>query len=1130
MKSCGSEMKSLEALTGGQREGLSENIRGSNASQTHGTSSPSLSPLVSFLLAFVGSAHAQTLPAFDFTQPAGKLGWIAAHDISRLDATTNGLVVTISGPDPYLTGPPRDYPVNQPLWLRLRLKSDQAGTCQGFYYRSTPTEPASVRFTVPAGRWVEGRVPMSALGPNYRMRIDPPGTGGQVTLASLRFEARASLPDFDFATIPDANQWGSPHDLQIQTPILEGLPLVITGGDPYFFGPPRDYPSGQLLWMRLRLKSGQSGMAQLFYFQTGPTEENSVRFYVPGGDWVDLRVPVPALWPATRLRIDPPGTGGTCLLGRLNFELRPVIQEPVWPKPEPPVIAADALGVASGELSLVHNRNALGAFDVRVSGQGVAAGNTRSLLGYTSGNSLRWLTLTNPAAVELAGESLRVRSNFPDPDGGQWQIEQTFSPSAKPGGIDVETRVTVGQDRSAVFLPMLTLLPGVGTFGTNKTQALLAGVEYLENEPSSSEADVIGSASRRQVPDSLKLTFPLMTLAANGRYVGLMWEPQPHFAALHDSPDRIFNSGGHVMALVFPGSDPSMRDDGRVLPYAGQTLRAGQSLVLRATILGGSGDTVVPAVQQFVARRGWPALPDAGYTATDYFTLAAHGWLDSQIRDGFKFRHAVGANFGSAAVADAPLFMDWLAGKEADATLASRLTNVARSALSLVAPQNYNSAAVGHIRHPVEALVYGAVAENAATALAEGRAQLGVFQPDGSVLYQPPASGTDLGRTHWARDASGLTATHVVIVLERGVFSGDRALMGEGLRLLRALNKFRQTVPRGAQTWEVPLHTPDILASARLVRAYTLGYELTGETDFLEQARYWAWTGVPFVYLAPPNDQPVGAYSAIPVFGATQFVAPVWIGLPVQWCGLVYGDAIRRLGRYDLNGPWRQLANGIAAAGVQHTHTAAEPKYQGLLPDSFDLRVQARNPVPINPATLLAEALQLFGEPPVYDWRAFLHHGLLAHSPGPITDVKEGSDRVSFRVDGWPRPPWRVLVNGFTQKPRVRLDGVEVSLTSPHQFQNAEGRLILQLKAPATVELVVPAKDAVRIRRSATDTNLRISWPLATTDYMLERALALSEAPVWQKVSGQIGIEGSERALYTTPAQSSEFFRLRRQP
>ena len=41
-------------------------------------------------------------------------------------------------------------------------------------------------------------------------------------------------------------------------------------------------------------------------------------------------------------------------------------------------------------------------------------------------------------------------------------------------------------------------------------------------------------------------------------------------------------------------------------------------------------------------------------------------------------------------------------------------------------------------------------------------------------------------------------------------------------------------------------------------------------------------SGVPFVYLTPPNDTPVGVYCTIPVFGATLFEAPVWIGLPVQ--------------------------------------------------------------------------------------------------------------------------------------------------------------------------------------------------------------------------------------------------------
>ena len=188
-------------------------------------------------------------------------------------------------------------------------------------------------------------------------------------------------------------------------------------------------------------------------------------------------------------------------------------------------------------------------------------------------------------------------------------------------------------------------------------------------------------------------------------------------------------------------------------------------------------------------------------------------------------------------------------------------------------------------------------------------------------------------------------------------------------RLLRGLGRFRGTVPRGAQTWEVPLHTPDILASAHMVRAWTLGHELTGDVAFLEEAREWAWTGVPFVYLVSPVPGPVGAYGTVPVLGATQFIAPVWLGLPVQWCGLVYGDAIRRLARHDPGGPWLRLADGIARAGVEHTEASEKPRHEGLLPDSFDLRAQAPNPVPINPATLFPEAIQALGEPTMLDIR-----------------------------------------------------------------------------------------------------------------------------------------------------------------
>jgi hypothetical protein len=300
-----------------------------------------------------------------------------------------------------------------------------------------------------------------------------------------------------------------------------------------------------------------------------------------------------------------------------------------------------------------------------------------------------------------------------------------------------------------------------------------------------------------------------------------------------------------------------------------------------------------------------------------------------------------------------------------------------------------------------------------------------------------------------------LTAVTVLAVLERALYSGDKTLIDQGLQKLRALNKFRNTVPRGAQTWEVPLHTPDILASAYMLRVNLIGYELTGDVDLLEQARYWAWTGVPFVYLTQPVDAPVGVYSTIAVFGATQFVSPVWIGLPVQWCGLVYADAIRRFARYDPSGPWLRLSDGIVAAGIQHTHPMSDPSRAGLLPDSFELRHQFRNPVPINPATVMTGAMEYFGEPTLYDYAVLRRHGLCVHAPGPISDCVETDTGASFRVSSWPKSPWQVLISGCVTQPTVKINGQAVAIQSPHQYDAKSGCLALQLTGQSTIEIVV---------------------------------------------------------------------------
>jgi hypothetical protein len=871
--------------------------------------------------------------------------------------------------------------------------------------------------------------------------------------------ASGSLPSFDFADDAGRIGWQPAHDLSSLAPEPDGLRVNIGGPDPYLVGPPRDYPVGRLLWLRLRLKSDQGGGAQVFYWKGAPSEEQSVRFTVPAGAWHDVRVPVPALEPGYRLRIDPPGDRGTCLLARLWFEERVSYPAPTWPKPEPPVLGNNAIQIRSGELALAHNRRQVGGFRLQVAGREVAVGNTSALAGYSVSNEVRWVSFGNAAGssikVRRAGKGLSVVASWADPDGARWNLSQSFTPTATDA-IAFETSVMVDQDRAVVYLPLVTLLSGVGTHGTNKHQALLAGVEYLENEPSSSEADLIGPASWRLVPDTLKLTFPLMALQADQRYVGLCWEPQAAIAALYDSPDRQFHSGGHLMGLLFPGSDGMNREERSLLPYTTQTLRAGEALRLRATLLGGTGSTVLPAVQQYVQRAGLPPLPDHGYTAAQYYELAARGWLESRIRETSLYRHAYWPGFNAQPAADAALWMRWLARQPGASTLADELTQAAADALSRVSPAAFNGSQISHVRYPLPALVFGSVLENAEQARQQGAALLNRFQADGSVLYQPPPNGVDYGRTHWAREANGLTASVVAALLEAAVFSGDHALIERGLEHLRALDRFRGTVPRGAQTWEIPLHTPDILASAHLVRAYTLGYELTGEPALLEQARYWAWTGVPFVYLSPPTPQPVGPYSTIAVLGATSWQAPVWLGQPVQWCGLVYGDALHRLAPHDPAGPWKRLADGIAAAGLQHTWPLTDSERKGLLPDFYLLRAQRSDGPAINPATLLVPAIRLFDGPIPYSFQVFRRHGILVHAPGPLRNPVERDDGVSFSVDPWLPGASRVLIDGVRQPPLLMIDGQPVELTAPHQYQANPGRLVIQLDRPAAVDLQVP--------------------------------------------------------------------------
>jgi hypothetical protein len=261
---------------------------------------------------------------------------------------------------------------------------------------------------------------------------------------------------------------------------------------------------------------------------------------------------------------------------------------------------------------------------------------------------------------------------------------------------------------------------------------------------------------------------------------------------------------------------------------------------------------------------------------------------------------------------------------------------------------------------------------------------------DGSYRY-----GGKYRRGHFEDTASGVCARPAYQLLEHAYYTGDQRSLQAGLKTLAYMKRFR--TPRGAQTWEVPLHTPDILASGQAVWAYTRAFELTGDRSHLQEARRWAITGLPFVYQW--SNQPIMAYATTPVLGATNWRTPNWIGLPVQWCGTMYAYALLMFAPYDNTLDWRQLAEGITLCGEQMQYL--DGPSIGTLPDVFNLKSQSRHPADINPGALVSLRLQLSGRLDALAMSTDGQHRVVAPYPGEIRDGKaviQGKTGTTYQI------------------------------------------------------------------------------------------------------------------------------------
>ncbi len=891
---------------------------------------------------------------------------------------------------------------------------------------------------------------------------------GVVALAAGAALAQ-ELVDFSHAGHP----WRAHNHVANARQTATGYAFDVTDGDPWCvahatYAMPAPPPGAAYLRIELETAPIADPHAfQIFWHAKTPAfnELESTRLEPVGPapcSTFAAELPVGFIGPQKlRLRIDPPGKKPTfeqVEYRRLHASYVSAEWTPNFDAP-PPIAIADPLVLKGENWELRHDRACMGVFAFLAKGKTWAEGypNEPFVVQDAQGKpeTLDWSKGTTK--IQSVGSRIEACATVKDASGRTWTWSRTFA--AAGSTLNVRTAVAADRPAQVYHIPYMTLFVDRASNG-HKTQALLPGIEYLADEPSSNEKELRGPQANRLIPAAHKFCYPLMAIADASSWFALEWTNPTGvewpFAPVFDTPDRQFKSGGHLFALWAPGISEARREsDTRLFSSVPFTSGA-----VETTLSSGAGGDVVDVLTARYPLKKLPPTPalEAG-KACD---VLARGWLESGIREGAQgCRHALGSRWHPNRVSDVPALMLWLASATPDADKAARLTAAANEMIAAMPEKSAErkgwGGSVSHVRRPAAPLVFG---DPIAYAISAGGTAKGIARQLASgkrIWRKPNDKKPDYGETLGSDHCNGYTAMSASGMLGCALWTGDEGLIAETLAVLDKFTEiYGNDVPRGAQPWEMPLHTPDIMASAHLVRLYTLAYLLKPDPAYLREARHWAYGGLSMVYLVPPpfdfgaDAKPVGLYATCAVMGATHWVAPNWIGRPVQWCGLVYSAALWDLARIEPDVKarkfWRRLATGITVSGARQNHTADEPHFVGLLPDSWNLERQARYPIPINPGTVqenFAEYVQM----PFYSVSAVVRPGsgapALVHAAGDVEALAPEKGTLRCRVTAWPQAPSKVVVTRVSKPQRVLFAG------APVKFEYIPERRAIVVEIPA---------------------------------------------------------------------------------
>jgi len=892
--------------------------------------------LVTLVFFNVLSAQQENLYSWDFNTPGNTEGWKPTHSLSPFTVNNGTLEATIIGSDPYMIGPGNlQIDASWCGYILIRMRNTHDAHAEFFW--TTRTQPDFVAgyelsFTlIPDGEFHEYEVPIRTSdkwkGTVTRLRLDP-GEGSSRAVAEHaeieidyiravhlgpRLEFSFFTLDREVTTVGDTaalslivkNTGDETVHNALASLQLDPALLLVHGTPEAVIPDVAPNTSVRLEWKIFAPDTGSFNAAVTVQFDGHELfkKENIIHVTSP--------LPIlPADVPANAQAWSP--FGDHWLLENGNIRLAFIKKE----KGYGPIVIYSAFGDGWEQIGLIQPPGSFAfiANDDQLIEQEI---------------------LPQAVTVDSSADSVRLvlTRNFTDIDGILWQFQFAFTLDNTSKNVAICYQAVVNGSRKLLNFSGPIIRAGEGSFAAKKEEALFPGLEWLiDDEKSSSDLDVHPPDNARYLPHPYKVTIPFMSVTSSNRVIGLSWNPSQRWYKNYETPSPLFASpntwegqDNHLLGLVVP-SVPQWREENAALATTPILLQADTPVKLSAQLFIQESDGQLSALKYWLDENGFPPVPEKPRSYVDDIRLNCESFMDV-LWDGTKkgWHMALPDPWGpqsSHSVAN----QVWLGAQFFHDPVKTNQWRAQMKALAnKLLTTDHNPPALGWDF----AFRYGELDQVWGHLKTWAQGHSANQMDDGGWLYSGDSGLKNKGET-----SLGTAASKTFVLLQAARITGDPYCLQHGLAGLQFMKQFR--VPRGAQVWEVPLHAPDILAAARAVLAYTEGYKITGDSQYLDEAVRLAYAGLPFVYLWHAQDRPIMAYGSIPVFGATWYTSP-WFGKLVQWNGLDYAYALLKLWEVDQSEPWKQIAEGLTICGMQlqRTPDTAYPQNKGMYPDAY---------------------------------------------------------------------------------------------------------------------------------------------------------------------------------------------------